>query len=40
MWFYGAGENASRWVIYAGKDGSMRLRPDNNDNGGANGYSF
>jgi hypothetical protein len=40
VWFYGAGGNSSRGVIYAGKDGSMRLRPDNNDNGGANGYSF
>ncbi|MEI9650124.1 tail fiber domain-containing protein [Enterobacter ludwigii] len=40
VWFYGAGGNASRGVIYAGKDGSMRLRPDNNDNGGVNGYSF
>lgn len=40
LWFYGVGGNASRGVIYAGKDGSIRLRPDNNDNGGANGYSF
>ena len=40
VWFYGTGGNASRGVIYAGKDGYIRLRPDNNDNGGANGYSF
>ncbi|EMT0908879.1 tail fiber domain-containing protein [Enterobacter hormaechei] len=39
VWFYGA-SGPSRGVIYAGKDGSIRLRPDNNDNGGANGYSF
>lgn len=32
--------SAGRFAIYAGKDGSIRLRPDNNDNGGANGYSF
>jgi len=40
VWFYGTRGNASRGVIYAGKDGYIRLRPDNNDNGGANGYSF
>ncbi|MDP9943758.1 tail fiber domain-containing protein [Enterobacter ludwigii] len=40
VWFYGVGGNASRGVIYAGRDGTMRIRPDNNDNGGANGYSF
>lgn len=40
VWFYGANGNASRGVIYAGRDGSMRIRPDNNDNGGVNGYSF
>ncbi len=40
VWFYGTGGNASRGVIYAGRDGYIRLRPDNNDNGGANGYSF
>ncbi|HDR2539202.1 tail fiber domain-containing protein [Enterobacter ludwigii] len=40
VWFYGASGNASRGVIYAGRDGSMRIRPDNNDNGGVNGYSF
>ncbi|MED5700597.1 tail fiber domain-containing protein [Enterobacter ludwigii] len=40
VWFYGTGGNASRGVIYAGKDGYIRLRPDNNDNGGVNGYSF
>ena len=39
VWFYGA-SGPSRGVIYAVKDGSIRLRPDNNDNGGANGYSF
>ncbi|WP_379933896.1 tail fiber domain-containing protein [Enterobacter sichuanensis] len=36
LWFYGAG-GASRGVIYVGKDGSIRIRPDSNDNGGANG---
>ncbi|MEK9218018.1 hypothetical protein TYE14_00005, partial [Enterobacter mori] len=40
VWFYGAGGIESRGVIYAPKDGTIRLRPDNNDNGGANGYSF
>ncbi|CZX70456.1 MULTISPECIES: tail fiber domain-containing protein [Enterobacter cloacae complex] len=40
VWFYGAGGNESRGVIYAPKEGTIRLRPDNNDNGGANGYSF
>ena len=40
LWFYGVGGNASRGVIYAPKDGTIRLRPDSNDNGGANGYSF
>lgn len=40
VWFYGAGGSASRGVIYSGRDGYIRLRPDNNDNGGANGYSF
>ena len=40
VWFYGAGGNESRGVIYAPKDGTIRLRPDSNDNGGANGYSF
>ena len=40
VWFYGAGGIESRGVIYAPKEGTIRLRPDNNDNGGANGYSF
>ncbi|ELV2768387.1 tail fiber domain-containing protein [Enterobacter cloacae] len=40
VWFYGAGGNESRGVIYAPREGTIRLRPDNNDNGGANGYSF
>ncbi|MBL5932309.1 tail fiber domain-containing protein [Lelliottia amnigena] len=40
LWFFGVGGNASRGVIYAPKDGTIRLRPDSNDNGGANGYSF
>ncbi|KYO05124.1 hypothetical protein ABR30_0216655 [Enterobacter ludwigii] len=40
VWFYGAGGIESRGVIYAPKEGIIRLRPDNNDNGGANGYSF
>ncbi|HHL7785036.1 TPA: tail fiber domain-containing protein [Escherichia coli] len=40
LWFYGVGGNASRGVIYAPKDGKILLRPDSNDNGGANGYSF
>ncbi|MEK9223152.1 tail fiber domain-containing protein [Enterobacter mori] len=40
VWFYGTGGNASRGVIYAPKEGTIRIRPDNNDNGGANGYSF
>ncbi|HBJ6083461.1 TPA: tail fiber domain-containing protein [Escherichia coli] len=40
LWFYGVGGNASRGVIYAPKDGMILLRPDSNDNGGANGYNF
>ncbi|EKS6542907.1 tail fiber domain-containing protein [Enterobacter hormaechei] len=40
VWFYGAGGIESRGVIYAPNEGTIRLRPDNNDNGGANGYSF
>ncbi|HBL4970228.1 TPA: tail fiber domain-containing protein [Enterobacter cloacae] len=40
VWFYGAGGIESRGVIYAPREGTIRLRPDNNDNGGANGYSF
>ncbi|HAV1877608.1 TPA: tail fiber domain-containing protein [Enterobacter hormaechei subsp. steigerwaltii] len=40
VWFYGAGGIESRGVIYAPKEGTIRLRPDNNDNDGANGYSF
>lgn len=40
LWFYGVNGANSRGVIYAGRDGSIRVRPDNNDNGGANGYSF
>ncbi|ENA0610876.1 tail fiber domain-containing protein [Enterobacter bugandensis] len=40
LWFYGVSGTNSRGVIYAGRDGSIRIRPDNNDNGGANGYSF
>lgn len=39
LWFYGA-EGASRGVVYAPKDGSIRIRPDSNDIGGSNGYSF
>lgn len=40
LWFYGVGGNASRGVIYAPKGGMILLRPDSNDNGGANGYNF
>ncbi|HHF9116616.1 TPA: tail fiber domain-containing protein [Escherichia coli] len=40
LWFYGVGGNASRGVIYAPNDGMILLRPDSNDNGGANGYNF
>ena len=40
LWFYGVGGNASRGVIYAPKDGMILIRPDSNDNGGANGYNF
>ncbi|EPI0035094.1 tail fiber domain-containing protein [Escherichia coli] len=40
LWFYGVGGNASRGVIYAPKNGMILLRPDSNDNGGANGYNF
>ena len=40
VWFYGARGIESRGVIYAPREGTIRLRPDNNDNGGANGYSF
>lgn len=40
LWFYGVGGNASRGVIYAPKYGMILLRPDSNDNGGANGYNF
>ncbi|ENJ2842218.1 tail fiber domain-containing protein [Escherichia coli] len=40
LWFFGVGGNASRGVIYAPKDGMILLRPDSNDNGGANGYNF
>ncbi|HCD8065512.1 TPA: tail fiber domain-containing protein [Enterobacter hormaechei] len=39
VWFYGAG-GASRGVIYSGQTGIIQLRPDNNDNGGSNGYAF
>lgn len=39
VWFYGTG-GASRGVIYSGQTGIIQIRPDNNDNGGSNGYSF
>ncbi|MEP8608577.1 tail fiber domain-containing protein, partial (plasmid) [Enterobacter hormaechei] len=39
VWFYGTG-GASRGVIYSGQTGNIQIRPDNNDNGGSNGYSF
>ncbi|EFH7513215.1 tail fiber domain-containing protein [Escherichia coli] len=39
VWFYGTG-GASRGVIYSRKTGIIQIRPDNNDNGGSNGYSF
>ncbi|WP_431615010.1 tail fiber domain-containing protein [Enterobacter roggenkampii] len=39
VWFYGTG-GASRGVIYSGQKGIIQIRPDNNDNGGSNGYSF
>jgi hypothetical protein len=39
VWFYGA-SGASRGVIYSGQTGIIQLRPDNNDNGGSNGYAF
>jgi len=39
VWFYGTG-GASRGVIYSGQTGIIQLRPDNNDNGGGNGYAF
>lgn len=39
LWFYGTG-GASRGVIYSSQTGIIQIRPDNNDNGGSNGYSF
>ncbi|ENH2673332.1 tail fiber domain-containing protein [Escherichia coli] len=39
VWFYGTG-GASRGVIYSRQTGIIQIRPDNNDNGGSNGYSF
>ncbi|HCJ7637249.1 TPA: tail fiber domain-containing protein [Enterobacter hormaechei] len=39
VWFYGTG-GASRGVIYSSQTGIIQIRPDNNDNGGSNGYSF
>ena len=39
LWFYGTG-GASRGVIYSAQSGIIQIRPDNNDNGGTNGYSF
>lgn len=39
VWFYGTG-GASRGVIYSGQTGIIQIRPDNNNNGGSNGYSF
>lgn len=39
VWFYGT-SGASRGVIYSGQTGIIQIRPDNNDNGGSNGYSF
>lgn len=39
VWFYGTG-GTSRGVIYSGQTGIIQIRPDNNDNGGSNGYSF
>jgi hypothetical protein len=39
LWFYGTG-GASRGVIYSAQTGIIQIRPDNNDNGGSNGYSF
>ncbi|MEB7583664.1 tail fiber domain-containing protein, partial [Enterobacter huaxiensis] len=39
LWFYGIG-GASRGVIYSSQTGIIQIRPDNNDNGGSNGYSF
>ena len=39
LWFYGTG-GASRGVIYSSQTGIIQIRPDKNDNGGSNGYSF